>query len=105
MEKPSLIVPCTVIEISLDQSTLEKMACGSLTGMVSQAMKAWGYLLPEHLILIFPQTSLEWRRKNGGPDSTIVPEYTIPHLLDCVLKLRDQGVKIEINFTGRKEKS
>jgi len=93
-----MILQEVAIEIVLDQSTLETIATGSLTGLVITAMneKGHSYYLPEHVTLRFPQTSLEWRLKNGGPDNIVVPEYTIPCLLSSVLNLISKGVKLNI---------
>jgi len=81
-------------QITLDQKFLEVLGTGSLIGRL-----AVDYDLAQltEVELRFPQTTLEWRRKHGGPDSYIIPEFAIACLLEDVLNLLRRGVQISVS--------
>lgn len=114
-----------IIEVRIDVEFLQTCGAGSLTGHVLNEImkvKALG-VDPEFLKgetkyatqsigqpidarlaapppdtvvrLVFPQTSLSWRRDHGGPDVWMMPEYTLPELLRCVQFLaKNFGVEV-----------
>ena len=98
--------PGTSIALTLDQKSLETMATGSLTGIVIEMMNTLGhgYILPERLVLKFPQTSAEWKKRYHGPDFIVIPEYTLPCLIQCMLNLQVQGVNVTVAIPVKEDK-
>lgn len=54
----------------------------------------------KELELVFPQTSLDWRAKNGGPRDLIILEYNVPCIIDDILRLIERGVKVTVITAG-----
>ena len=46
--------------------------------------------------LMFHQTSYQWRKDNGGPDSWIMPEFAVMCLVKDVIHLISQGYEVEV---------
>lgn len=46
------------------------------------------------LHLVFEETPLSWRRDNGGPHLSIIPEYVHYCFLEDILRLVGRGVEI-----------
>ena len=84
----------TSITIVLDEQTHFNMGSRSLVGKVG---------LAKEVLLVFPQTSMEYRKKHG-PNQWFIPEYVMMCILEDVLFLTSQGVSISIKevpfFTG-----
>lgn len=95
--------PTRLLNILIDQKFLETCATGTLLGTIFQQNPESTY--PEEVVLIFPQTTLGWRRKNGGPDQLIVNEFVIPLLIEDILHLKEHGVqvRVEMRDTPREE--
>lgn len=85
------------MEVRVDQKFLETCATGTLLGTVFKMSESSGGL-PGEVVLVFPQTSLAWRRENGGPDELIVNEFVIPCLVEDVMALLSRGVKVSVRM-------
>ena len=83
------------MEIVLNKELVEKFATASLTGIIAE--KA-GDQLPKEVKLIFPQTTMGWKRSNGGPDFWIMPEHTVPCIAEDLIRLTTRGVKITVEM-------
>lgn len=81
------------ITLRLDEKGLQSLATASITGRV---MTMNNNNLPNEIVLEFPQTSLSWREKNGGPNEIILYEYNILCLVENLVSLIGEGVKISV---------
>lgn len=82
----------------ITQETMETLGAGSLTGMLVHKLKDLGLdisILSE-LELVFKQTSVEWRKKNNGPNYWIMPEFSIMCLMESVLWLNKQNIRVTV---------
>lgn len=52
--------------------------------------------LPKKVVLVFPQTSAEWRKKNYYPRKVSLWEFSIPRLIEDVVLLVSKGVFVSI---------
>lgn len=78
--------------ITIDEDKLQRLGSASLIGMVAEdGLK--------ELEIIFPQTSIDWRARNGGPEEWIVNEYNVPCLIEDVVWFMENGVKVKIGYT------
>lgn len=83
-------------EVVLTPDQLERFATGSLTGYI---LSQFEDKLPKSLKLVFTQTTMSWKRDNGGPDSWIIPEHTLPCIVGDVANLiQRHGVRISVEF-------
>lgn len=82
-----------------DQTRLETIGTGSILGLLLEQWQEGK--LPNKVVLEFPQSSLEKRRKTGGPEALLVWEYTIPCILKDVLRLIEMGILVEIVTTEK----
>lgn len=80
-------------EIVINEQFLETCATGTL---MSHALKL-GVREFDRLVLVFPQTTLGWRRNHGGPRALVVLEFVIPCLIQDVLSLRAMGVIVDVD--------
>lgn len=85
-------------QLDIDEKFLETCATGTLLGTIA---KGHNFGVPKEVVLAFPQTSLQWRHRHGGPAQWIINEYVIPCLLDDVLKLREWGVDVKLTTMTR----
>jgi len=79
--------------IRINQRFLESCGTGTLTGTVLKDDEPLASITK--VVLEFEQTSLGWRQAHGGPDSWIMPEYTIGCLIEDVLRLQARGIVVE----------
>jgi hypothetical protein len=79
--------------IRINQRFLESCATATLIGTVVKDGEPLTSVTK--VVLEFEQTSLWWRQAHGGPDSLIVPEYTIGCLIEDVLSLQARGIIVE----------
>ena len=77
--------------IVLDEEQLARLGKSSLIGMLMEPGL-------KEIELIFLQTSLGWKKQNGGPQEWIIVEYNIPCLIEDVLWFREHGVKVTITW-------
>lgn len=88
-----------MMRIEITEKFLELFGTGTLTGtIVSNDGK-----FPDKLTLVFPQTDLEWRRKNNGPKHYVMPEFVPFCLVLDVLELQRRGVEIAVETTTIRE--
>ena len=81
------------MRIKIDpRKDFELFATGTLEGKLYNR----GLVAKETIEITFIETSLKWRRKNGGPDQVIVNEYIFSCLSDSIVKLMNNGHKIQI---------
>lgn len=76
-------------QVIVNQKFLETFGTRSLSGQ----LKNWP---ADEVELVFPQTSLSWRQDHNGPDNWIMPEYSIPCLIEDILSLISKGVKVSV---------
>jgi hypothetical protein len=48
--------------------------------------------------IVFPQTTTEWKIKNGHARDFIIYEHNIPLLIQDILRLQRLGIEIEIEM-------
>ncbi|MFA5766432.1 MAG: hypothetical protein WC919_00725 [Candidatus Paceibacterota bacterium] len=78
-----------IVQISKDQ--FERMGSGSLVGKVAEKFP------PSEVTIKFEQTTLNWRKANGGPEEIIVPEYLPMCLCGDIVDLIRLGYKLTID--------
>lgn len=85
-----------VYRITLNEKQLEVVASRSLLGLLVTGADRAGEepAKAKKVILVFPQTSLAWREKHGGPDILAIPEYTIPSIIEDVIWFREHGIEV-----------
>ena len=81
-------------EVVLTPEDLETFATRSLTGLLVTRFNE----IPKELNLVFTQTTMNWKRENGGPDHWVLPEHTLPCLMEDIVSLIQQGVKIQVEM-------
>jgi hypothetical protein len=82
----------TDVRLKLDEDRLSRMGSASLIGMtVSDDTKK--------VTLVFPQTSLSWREKHGGPAIYLIPEYVIACLIEDIVWMTKRGIEVIIETT------
>lgn len=85
------------MEIVIDEKFLELFGTGTLTGtIVKRSLETGEAYPPKEVTLVFPQTDLEFKRKNKGPKEIILLEHVPMCLVEDILRLVDGGVKIHI---------
>lgn len=85
------------MEIRISKEQLSTMGGNSLVGMVGRAGVGGKYAPSEELVILFEQTSTEWREKHGGAEEIIVPEYLPMCLCGDIVTLIQLGfTKIKI---------
>lgn len=81
--------------VNIDQGFMETCGASSLSGyLVSNHLDAM--LAKSPIILRFCETSMKFRRENGGPEEWIIPEYAVSSLLENILSLQEKGHSIKI---------
>jgi hypothetical protein len=86
-----------IIQVSKEE--FQRMGSGSLVGKVAEKFP------PSEVIIKFEQTSLNWRKCNGGPDEIIVPEYLPMCLCGDIVDLIRLGYRLTIDeYPERREK-
>jgi len=80
------------MRIKIDEETLPRLGNASLIGKIDMSSGK----LPEKVILEFPQSSSQWRERNKGPKEFIITEYNVPCLVNDILWLISQGVKVVV---------
>jgi hypothetical protein len=83
------------IDIVLDENQLNRLGTGSLVGIAVGKTEECN-LSGAHVRLLFPQTSLSWRKAHNGPDSLVVVEYAPMCLAEGVIDLIRAGATVEI---------
>lgn len=86
------------LSIELTQEQLQNMGADSLEGLITKEIGKYDYEIPSKVLLVFPQKSLRWKKENNGPDILMVPEHTIPTLLESVMSLVENGWNIHISM-------
>lgn len=81
------------ISMTMDEKLLETFASGSLIGNL---LKDHKFSEIDDVELVFPQSTLHWRQQNRGPKIYLIPEYTVPLLIEDVLKLLELGIKVTV---------
>lgn len=91
------------VKIEVSEKFLETVGNYTLSGAlaklqepVSVPSKEWA-----PVVLVFPESTTRWREKNGNPYQYIVNEYTIRCLIEDILWLQSQGVKISVEVLTR----
>jgi hypothetical protein len=79
--------------IRINQRFLECCGTATLTGTVVKDGEP--LMSITRIVLEFEQTSLGWRQAHGGPDSWIMPEYTLGCLIEDILSLQARGIVVE----------
>lgn len=82
------------MNIEIDKDFLETCGSASLQGRLYEC----GVNGPQQITLRFKQTSYAWRQENKGPELYIIPEFVPFCLIESVLKLVEQGYKIDVEF-------
>jgi hypothetical protein len=81
--------------IEISEKFLESCATATLIGTIVMQNN----ILPNRVVLVFPQTSPAWRRNNNGPRHYVMPEYTVHLLIEDVLSLVRRGIEVRIEVT------
>lgn len=55
----------------------------------------------KNVVLVFPEATISWCRKNKGPHQYIVDEFTFRCLLDDVLRLQTRGITVTTKVVMR----
>lgn len=88
------------LTVVVDEAFLKGIGDSCLVGtLVNQAKEASGSYDISNLnkvILEFPQSSLEWRRNNKGPDTYTLYEYNVMCLTQDLLYLKGLGIEVEV---------
>lgn len=85
----------TEYRIEITEKFLELCATGTLIGTIVMQNHGW----PNKVVLVFPQTSLAWRRDNNGPKHYVMPEFAVHLLIQDVLDLVQRGIEVRIEET------
>lgn len=82
--------------IFITERDLERIGDHWIMGAISR-------MYPNHpldklskVVITIPETTNDFREKNGGPKQYIVNEYTIGCLMREIVSLMSQGIKVEI---------
>jgi hypothetical protein len=84
-----------VYRISVSQEQYEVTAYATLVGVLADACGR-SFANVRRVILSFPQTSLSWRTRHGGPDILAIPEYTVPCMIQDVLWFSRHGIEVDV---------
>lgn len=84
--------------IQIDGNDLERIGSGSIEGFLMESLVNHNkkFFDVEMVHLRFPQTTIEWKKRNHGPKEFIVFEHTIPCILNSVIQLQKQGFQVSI---------
>ena len=81
-------------EFLLNEKVLDTFGACSLTGGITNARPK---SFPKDVTIVFEETSIGWKRQNGGPNYWIIPEYAINCLIEDILYLvESRGVKFTL---------
>jgi len=84
-----------VYRISIGQDQFETTGTATLIGVLSHACNH-ELTNVKKVVLSFPQTSLGWREKHGGPDILAVPEYAVPCMISDVLWFQKNNIEVVV---------
>lgn len=84
-----------MIEIVLDDDTLNRLGSGSLVG-IAMGKDAVPVGPGTKVRLLFPQTDLAWRAKHGGPDTLLLSENAPLCLAEGIIDLLLLGATVEV---------
>ena len=70
------------VKIRIQKSRLDLFASGSLYDLVAISASEG-----DEVVLSFEQSTMEWKRKNGGPDVIVITEHVIPCMMEDLLML------------------
>jgi hypothetical protein len=87
------------LRIELRETDLEKLGSASLIGRMPIAESG----LPKKVVLVFPQTTMTYRREHG-PKAIVLMEYNIPCLIHDVAWLIRQGVEVSVEMPETEDK-
>jgi len=98
--EPSKVDDADVCRVVVNERFLETFGTGTLMGtIVKMRGSSFTRGMPKAVTLVFPETSLRWREKNGGPRLLVVTEYAVRLLVEDVLRLREMGVAVSSETT------
>ncbi len=80
-------------QVKIYKSELETFGGSSLIGKIAVEENIYP---PCEVEILFEQTSMDWKRKNGGPEEIIVTEHLLWCFVDDVLRLQEMGYKITV---------
>lgn len=89
------------VTVIMDEHQLSRLGSASLTGIVtSELIERHGVVCPKEveIELVFPQSSYEYRKKNGGPRDMIIWEHNVLCLTEDILSLQRDGFKITVKI-------
>lgn len=86
------------IEIEITEEMLETYGSGTLQGTLMTMMDELG---PCEIVLVFPQTTMSYRRRHGGPRAWVMNEFVVPCLLGDVLQLMERGFSFTVEIPMR----
>lgn len=84
------------VVIQIDKQFMETCGSNTLTGTLINKFGPAAVAEMEELILQFVQTPLSWRRRSGGADHWIMPEYSVMCLVDDIIHFKERGVKVVV---------
>ena len=86
------------VEFTVDKAFMEVCATSSLSGALIDKVGVdnWPKLKKVHLV--FPQTTMGWKRENGGPDVWILMEHSVALLVSNILQLQRMGIQITMDM-------
>jgi hypothetical protein len=82
------------MRIEINHEFFEAFGTGTLSGHIAKA----GIPLAEvkEVELVFHDTSMKYRHKNGGPHLLIMPEYVPLCFLEDIFRLQELGIKFTL---------
>jgi len=82
------------VQIRVDEVFLEGCGSSSLLGTIAVGLeKDQSILDVEKVELVFPLTSIGYRRQHG-PRCWVMPEYTLMCLINDILALKEKGIEV-----------
>jgi hypothetical protein len=86
------------VRLEIGESDFEKIGDSSIEGFLFESLGFSGKKFNDvkRVVLVFPQTTLNWKKQNKGPKEFIIYEHTIPSILCSILNLRNKGIEINI---------
>lgn len=93
-----------MIQLTIDEKFIQNAGGNSLLGALAEKNMM---LMAEEkkctIELIFPQTTMNYKRKNKGPKDFIIYEYNIPCLIMDIIYLQNLGHEIKISMPETEE--
>jgi len=81
-----------IYRITIENDQLEVTGTGTLIGVLPDIASV------KEVVLTFPQTSLNWRQRHGGPALLVVPEYAIPCIIESILWFAENNIKVSVEM-------